>query len=244
MSDVVSCSMWRGEGTRESMTRDGIYDEGRVTQVKDRGIQWDDGWWFGGWPEDRPLPAVGDLVRFYGGIGRPVCGADVNGEPVYFKSVEDEDAEREAAAAESRARKERAFTENEAKRNADYLSLPPELQVRIDSLRRAGGRDWQVEDEPYEMFVCTQAVVIASLGTEEAIRRWNSINSDSPPPGYAPYDFKRQREELPGYDDGHSGNTHGAAVALALMLVRGKREAVLAMPQALSPLAGDPRFES
>ncbi len=224
------------------MTQDRLFDEGLVTKAEHGCVTWGTGWTFAGWPDGLPLPVVGDQIRFYGGIGYPVCGADVNGRNVWFESVEDEDTKRRDVRAKLDAKREAEFVSNQAKTQADYLSLPPELQVRIDSLRKAGGREWQVHNEPYEMFVCTQAVVIASLGTEETIRRWVSINSASPPDGYEPYDYKRQHAELPGFADGHSGNTFACAVNLAVMLIDGRREAALATPQALAPLAGDPRF--
>ena len=59
-------------------------------------------------------------------------------------------------------------------------------------------------DEPYEVFCCEQAVLIAkALKTEAEIQKFYD----------APYN--EQQELVPALSDGHSGNTFGGACALA-----------------------------
>lgn len=233
---MKSCAEWRTDDRATTP-----YEEGVVTDVEG-GITLDCGTGFGGWPEDKQLPKIGDTVRLYGGFGRNVCGGDINGEPIYWITIAEEDAKRQKWSDEYHARQEREFVENEERLDAECEALPTALRRRIESFREAGGREWRVSNESYEMFVCAQAVVIATLGSREAILRWNSINSKEPPEGYTPYDYKRQHVELPGFSDQHSGNTYGAAVALALMLVEEHPEQAIIMPAALAPISGDPRY--
>jgi len=64
------------------------------------------GWVFGGVPADSPvIPCVGMVARFYpGGLGRAVYGLCLDGVPIFYKTPEQREAEREKHAAEWRER--------------------------------------------------------------------------------------------------------------------------------------------
>jgi hypothetical protein len=135
-----------------------------------------------------------------------------------------------------RERRER-FAAARGQLDRDYDSLPPLFKLRIDRFRNANP-DFRWESESYEMFVCTQAVLLADWareGTETAaeavakIEAWDKINSAEHDP---PYDYQARLAAVR-----HSGNTHGCAVALAKRHLT-SRESVAVMPGALSPLTG------
>lgn len=186
-----------------------------------------------GWPHDAEAdPVIGDHVRIIGPFGRPFYGMAINGRLVWWLTPEQREEKQQRALADIRSRREQNFIDNEARLDEQYEALPPVFRQRIRQLRERGGRDWRVEGESYEMFVCTEAVKIAEhFGTAEEIQRWYAL----------PY--KEQKAEWDGFDAGHSGNTFGAACHYAALYAQNPHsERLVATPQAISPLAGDPRY--
>lgn len=69
-----------------------------------------------------------------------------------------------------------------------------------------------------------------------ALYWWNALNSKA-----YDYDYKRCYEVMPGYDEGHSGNTHGAAVLLARLYLT-EPQSVPDVAGALSPIVGSAEY--
>lgn len=212
-------------------TNEPVSCSGRVTHVDDHSVSLDDGHGFG-WNKDAgPPPQVGDHVRVLGEYGYEFYGFVLNDRLVWFLTPEQRAERRARWLADNAQRKRDRFEAARDRLDADYESLPPVLQRRIDQLRAAGGEEWRVDSESYEMFVCTQAAAMAEhFESVDALRAWADL----------PYD--QQRAGFPGLDDGHSGNTFGAACHLAGLLLDGGVERAVVMPQAISPISGDPRY--
>jgi len=187
-------------------------------------------------------PKVGDTLTIYGTFGYSFHGQALNGKLLWYLTPEEEEAERQQWLADHDRKKREEFEANREQLDRDYDSLPPLFKMRIDRFRKANP-DFRWESESYEMFVCTQAVVLAEWareGThtpEEAVAKieaWNKINSADHDP---PYDYRAQVDAVPGWADGHSGNTHGCAVMLAKEYLTTPERIVLE-PGALAPLVG------
>jgi hypothetical protein len=230
----------------------GCYEEGTITRVDapttpegSWGISYGDCWGCGLRQGDW-TPKVGDHFRVYGRFGRPFHGQALNGRVLWYKTSAEMEADHRAWVDDLHARKRAEFEKARPQLDADYESLPPVLRKRINRFR-AANPDFRWEHESYEMFVCTQAALLAAWAEEQsdpatAIDTWNRINSAENDP---PYDFAAQVAAVPGWSDGHSSNTHGCAVAIAKTLV-GKRfpEAAAVMPGALAPLVGSADYSA
>lgn len=216
---------WKSEPGEESV----------VTKVANGSITQENGWSIF-WRDDAgPIPNVGDRVKVCGEIGYPFYGLAVNGELRWWLTSEQREQRLADELAKLKADREARWVEAEPKLDADYDDLPAPFRFRIDQLRARGGREWRVEMESYEMFCLTEAVKIAErFGSRAEIARWNKL----------PY--ADQRAEWDGFDDGHSGNTFGAACSLAALWcdagMSDRAEALVVQPQAMAPIAGDPRY--
>lgn len=210
----------------------GLVQHGPITNVqgdRDKGwtIEQSNGWTCNLKGEFDVDPKVGDDFTVYGQIGYSFHGQALNGEVLWYKTIEQEEAERQAWLANYEAEKRQRFADNLAQMDADYMELPDAFKRRIDRFR-AKADDFRWESEPYEMFCCMQAVILAKWAMEdgatpdqaiEKIDAWNSINSKENDP---PYDYKAQAEAAPtGWSDQHSGNTHGGAISLAKHYILG-----------------------
>jgi hypothetical protein len=175
--------------------------------------------------DDQPTPAVGGRIRIYGSFGRPIRGIAIDGACVFYRT-EPMQAEHHRRWVERYHREQHERFERErAQLDADFETLPPLFQHRIARFR-AADPDFRWKSEAYEMFCVTQATLLAShfraqtgdpLQAIEAIKQWDKINSAEHDP---PYDYQAQEAAVPGWSDGHSGNTHGAAMALAAVYLR------------------------
>jgi hypothetical protein len=150
------------------------------------------------------IPKTGMAARFYGkGFGYPVRGIEINGHIMYYRTPKqaDEDHKKwcEERAKEAKAR----FKKNKKQNEKDYKSLPDAYRNRMDRLRLKSPND-RCDWEPYEMFILTQSAEIAKcLKTVEDIDKWVDMV------------WEEQKKLVPTLNDGHSGNTFGAAVNLA-----------------------------
>lgn len=194
-------------------------------------IKRSDGWSF--WAQaDSPIePKPGMTARFYGkGIGFTVRGLVLDGVTVFYRTEAEEEA-RHQEWCDQKDRDRRAWFEaNKDDLDRRVAVLPEVFRRRIDRFR-AGNPDFRWEHESYELFCCEQAVVIAdALGTPEKFRevvgygsiegRWDAIKA-----------------AVPGLDDGHSGNTFGAAVSLASYYLNSP-ENVVRQHGAMTPVVG------
>ena len=157
------------------------------------------------------VPKKGMKVRFYGrGFGFPVRGIDIDGHIMYYRTPaqakEDHKKMCEKWDREAKAR----FKKNRSKNEKDYQSLPDAFKKRMDRLRLKSPND-RYDWESYEMFILKQAAEFSKyLKTVEEIDKWNKLEN-----------FDEQKKTVPTLNDGHSGNTYGAAVYLAKRYLSG-----------------------
>jgi hypothetical protein len=211
-------------------------------------------------------PASGDRVRMWPSpnFGARIRGVALRGVVVHFRT-DDEFRLKLAQEASERDAKKRAEYEatGKAEQQARYEELPPVFQRRLDKYR-ANNPDFGWTFEGYELFCCEQAVVFAreavnaaetgendaevaqyfdgkadapSLHSLRWLSWWSALNSED-----FDYDYQRQKSLMPGFDDGHSGNTFGSAVNLATLWLLGAEEAVVRRYGSLAPLVGSDAY--
>jgi hypothetical protein len=194
-----------------------------------------DGWAFFVGAEHGVEPRVGQTARFYGkGIGFPVRGLALDDQCVFYRTPDEDEARHRQQMADDRARKRADFEKNRPQLDAAYEAMPPEFQRRLDGFRKRIPT-WRWNHEPYESFVCTEAVKIAhALGSAEAVRE------------FARADTRAQARLIPhlsdatpkGLDyDAHSGNTFGTACHLAVIYMT-EPEAIERSHAAICPVTG------
>lgn len=207
------------------------FEDTRIAAVSDGSDYWEikraDGWEFGIAKKYGVEPRVGDCARFYGdGIGSPVRGVDLNGVEVYYETAAEYQARTGAEWAERKAeQKRRYFAEEAEKSRARIERLPTPFVQRLNGFWQRNPEFW--EHEGYELFVCEQAVLIAdTLKTTEAVHAFHQRT-----------DWAAQVADVPGLDDGHSGNTFGAACQFAQFYLE-RPEIIPELHGALCPLVG------
>ncbi len=153
-------------------------------------------------------PKAGDTLRCYGkGIGYSIRGIEIlQGGKSYvlrYQTEAEAEAEFRKEQQEYQNKQRREFEENRDKREAQVKALPKFFQDRIYGFRVKESK-FQIESEPYEVFCCEQAVLIAkALRTDEAVKQFY----DKP--------WAEQKELVADLSDGHSGNTFGGSCMLA-----------------------------
>ena len=106
-------------------------------------------------------------------------------------------------------------------------ALPALFRDRIKKFQRDGGHAFRRDYEPYELFCCEEAVVIASaLKTSAAVRAFKDAGWDE------------QKKQVPQLSGGHSGNTFEVACLLAYDFLSSMPERVIQDHGALTPLVG------
>lgn len=197
------------------------------------------GWYF--WiSHDSPIvPAVGMPIRLYGkGIGHTVRGVFLEGVRVYYRTEAEQDEEHRRWCEDREKERRRDFEKNQADLDRRYRQLPRAFRMRLDRFR-ANNPDFRWEYEPYELFCCEQAVVIA-----HALEECPGAGATSYQGVFAEFramTWEQQKARVPGLADGHSGNTFGIACLLArLYLVR--PEDVAGLHGALAPLVGSREY--
>lgn len=171
------------------------------------------------------IPKVGDILTLWGkGFGYRVRGLRVNDSVFYYRTPEQEEKHCLKELEKSKRDKIKSFNKNKNELDKKFEALPDCFKERIQNFRNKNA-DFRVEYESYELFCCEEAVKIANqLKTEDAIRNWKQL----------PYD--KQKMIVP-IDDGHSGNTFGCAVMLAILYVTSP-EYIIKAHGALAPLVG------
>jgi hypothetical protein len=185
-----------------------------------------------------------------GGWGSERHGWALNGEIVEWRTPLERVAERLRWLADHDRRKREEFVEERMKLDADFAALPTVLKERIERFR-VENPDFRIKSERYELFCCTEAAKFAQaarsdrrMGKKDADAFWRGTKLrreaggtvwDERPDSVAArwllwawalntkaydYDYKWQRKVL-GCSDGHSGNTFGGAMHLAISLVEG-----------------------
>lgn len=170
-------------------------------------------------------PKPWDFARLFGrGFGYTVRGLVIAGRVVYYRTAEQDEDRRVAEAERARLRRIDDYEARRSEYEALVAALPQEFQRRIAGFRLRDG--WRAEFEPYELMVCCDAVKIAAAhATADVVRAFGALKWDE------------QKRVVPGLDDGHSGNSFGAAVRLAWLY---KSDPALVEKEhgALCPLVG------
>lgn len=149
-------------------------------------------------------PKKGDTARFYGaGIGSIVRGVFINGQEIFYRTPEEQEAQNKQDLIEREKQDKERFEKIRDDLDADYNSLPENFKKRLDRFRR-NNPDFRWKFEAYEMVCLRDAVKISSaFTTAEEIKK------------FAALDWNEQMAAVPDLDEGHSGNTFGFAVRLA-----------------------------
>lgn len=245
--DVARLAALKAESdprTIEQMVADDHFDEVTVERVE----HGTDGWNYITWDSGTSCgvrgdasPEVGDKVRLYGSssLGGSHHGWALNGKLVQWKTPWERFAERIQWLADYDRRQREEFAARKAELDAKYETLPSPLKARIDRFR-AEEADFRVTSEAYEMAAVGDAPKIARALAEQ--HGWmvdddlrvvplddESDEARADREGViqaatkAFYDlpYEEQKRLVPDLDEGHSGNTFGAAVGLAGRVLAG-----------------------
>lgn len=172
-------------------------------------------------------PKLGDLMVTGPSIGYPIQYIAIAGNVLRNISDEEQAEIHKTMVDGFRKKREEDFAEHGDEWKATAAALLPPLSARIKRFEEVNSDEFWIEDGGYELYALQAADALARHAisvypgdTEkqiEWIEWWDSLNSKA-----HNYDYKRQMEVLPEFGDGHSGNTHGAAVSFAKRVVRGQ----------------------
>jgi len=210
---------------------DDEWSESKITEVgtDGRGIHLEEGYWFTV-PKDSPiLPKVGMIARMYGkGFGHSVRGLFLDGECIYYRTLEEEAEQHRQQVAEIEAKDRVEFEKQRESIDTRYDALPECFRKRIDKFCN-NNPDFRRKYESYELFVCEEAVKIAkALKTDKAIVDWKKGKP-----------FSDSRVDI---SRDHSGNTFGFAVLLARLFAQGEEDKIIGAHGALAPLVGSKEY--
>lgn len=234
--------MKRRGATPEEDRANGWVEEGSITRIDEDESGWSvttEGGWTCGLRKDRTAiaPKLGDTFTTFGQIGYQFHGQALNGEVLWYQTIEDEEAARLQDIVDKEARDRARFEADKAKLDAAYDALPETFRERIDKFRKTNP-DFRWQFEAYEMMCCTDAVRIARYCSVNRIA--TEFEGDEPTAadnvaafGKLPYEEQKKA----GIDEGHSGNSFGFAVRLAHWYVTDPGN-VVAEHGALTPLVG------
>lgn len=175
-----------------------------------------------GCPDIGITPKAGDKMRVYpeGRLGSRTRGLCINGVPIYYRTEEEDELDRQKMLLEMEQRKRAEYEANKDKYEATVKTLPKEFQDRIQGFKDRNPNFW--EQMGYEVFVC-----------EEAVKVINKIDDIK---AFCKLSYEEQNAMV-DFSDNHSGNTIGATVFLA-MLYKTNPEFVAKAHSAICPLIG------
>ena len=170
-------------------------------------------------------PVIGDEVQTGPSLGRPVQYISIAGRVIRNISDDEQAAKHAEMIADFRRKKVEEFAAHGDEWKATAKALYPVLRKRIERFEAESGDEFWIDMGSYELYAIKAADVLARhvmtvypgkpAKQIEWIEWWDSLNSKK-----YNYDYKHQMEILPEFGDGHSGNTHGAAVYYAKRAVR------------------------
>lgn len=202
-----------------------------IAQVTADGNGWDvqmaDGWHIFVTPAiENHTPQPGDTITLWGrGIGHVVRGIAIEDVVYRYESEDESTARFEHEMAEQTAKKRADYERDRPEHDRRIAALPEPFQQRIHDFR-ARREDFGWQHESYELFACEQAAAFAAaFPDEDALTAFREMS------------YEQQRAACPAMDDGHSGNTFGAAVSLARLYLT-QPELVRKAHGALCPLVG------
>jgi hypothetical protein len=172
------------------------------------------------------VPKVGDVITLQCKGFSHIRGMDINGTKIFYKTDEELEAHRLKERAKYEQKQIDDFEKSKSLLDAQYDSLPICFKQRIDKFRTNNPK-FRVEYEAYELFCCMEAIKIANgCKTVENVTKFHK---DS---------FSDEMKQLvPNLDDGHSGNTFGAACQLAIVYLQSPKQ-LRSVHGALAPLVG------
>lgn len=195
----------RGETPEEDIEL-GLTTGGVVTKVSERSATCDDGWSIS-IDKCKTKPQVGDTLINFGDIGFPIWGQSVNGVIQWYKSPEEMELDRQKLLKQLEEERYERFLKEKDKLDKDFASLPEPFQKRIERFRKEDPK-FRVSSEAYEMICLTDGVVIGEYCKD------NNIDVDDF------YKLSWEEQKKAGVDEGHSGNTFGAACAMAKLYLK------------------------
>lgn len=210
------------------------YRETRVDKVESAANGWSvtcaDGWsLLVGNDECSVAPSVGErMIQFGKGIGYTVRGVVIGNRVYRYKTEAQERADNAEYVKQQSDKRRESYEAKRAEFDARVSALPDPLRIRINRFRVMRGNEWRYEFEPYELFTCEQAAVLHSAMTDGRIPDAQA---------FAALPWAEQKALVSGIDDGHSGNTLGAALRLATLL-RDRPDLVPQEHGAMCPLVG------
>lgn len=173
---------------------------------------------------DQP-PKIGERASLYGkGFGHTVRGIVIEGRVYSYRTAAEEAALHKASVVTANNAMQADLDANVGARDARIAALPDEFRERM--LAFHAKEHWRRDFETYELMVCEQAVMIArTLETPDRVVEVSKLPA------------AEQKVALPALDEGHSGNSFGAAMTLAKLYLEAPHF-VPKMHGALCPLVG------
>jgi hypothetical protein len=203
----------------------------QIEKIENGIVHWDDGWVFGGVPEDvLPLLAVGDMYimetrdhprhRGHRNFSMVVGMATNTPDPVWLwrKTDEQLDQEHKEMVSGFQRRRQEELDKHREDWTKREAALPEPLRARLQRFRDSGG-DFDRDGWGYELVICELAVLYH-------------------------YSNQEDTEDIKAYArrEGTSGNQHDYAKALSRELAQGHLDVVANSVSALSPITGDPDY--
>jgi len=193
-------------------------------------------------------PKENDEITLHCVQGSTIRGMDLNGERKYYKSDEQLEQEHAAWVENNKTEKEKKFTENKDKMDAQYNSFPDVFKRRIDKFR-TNNPNFRVDYEEYELFCCGQALAIANgltndqhLASIPDASHWVSMTTSDRFTAFDKAKTGLKNQVVPEFDGGyHSGNTYGMSMQLAFQYIT-EPENVVKMHGALATLVGSEEY--
>ena len=171
-------------------------------------------------------PLVGHSIEVGPSVGRPVQYICIDGTVVRDISDAEQQVLHDIMVQGFRQKKLEDFEAHGDEWKAKVKTLLPVLRARMERFEAEEGDEFWIDMGSYELYAIGAADVLARKAMEERptgreaqlewITWWDDFNTEA-----NNYDYKRQMEILPEFGDGHSGNTHGAAVYYARRAIQG-----------------------
>ena len=179
-----------------------------------------------GIPNGPITPEPGMAIRLYGrGFGYAVRGVFIEGHEFRYETEAAMRTRFDGELAQKKGEDQARLEAEGADRDARWDALPAVYRQRRDRFIE-NNPTWRRDYEPYELFVCEQAhLIAAALKTRAAIADFHKA------------DWEAALRLVPGLDGGHSGNTLGMACKLAVFEIE-YPEGVVRQHGAMSPVAG------
>lgn len=177
------------------------------------------------------VPAIGDSLTVYTKGFSEVVGLEIAGHQVRYKTPSQVERERIDWLINYRQEKLDRLRNNWDNWQERVEKLHPVLKKRIRRFESQGESnnskfEFWLEDGGYELMALEGANALINWATgpgrfghetpEAAVKYWWSLNTAE-----HDYNYQAQKDLVPEFGEGHSGNTAGAAYSLALGILTG-----------------------